>query len=229
MASVVLLPGMDGTGSLFSDFISALPKGAEPLVIAYPPDRPLNYGELEALVTTQLPSRPFILVGESFSGPIAIALAAAAPAHLRGVVLVCSFAKAPIPALAGALLSWLPLWRAPKRLVEAALLGRYSSPTHRAHLSAAMGKVSTEAWRARLRAVLSVDVIDKLKAVKVPLLYLQAKDDRVVPRAAWLRIERSLPGARLAELDGPHFLLQAKPVESAAQITAFAKELGFAL
>ena len=229
MASVVLLPGMDGTGSLFSDFISALPKGLETLVIAYPPDRALNYRELEDLVTTQLPSRPFILLWESFSGPIAIAVAAAAPAHLRGVVLVCSFAKAPVPSVVGALLRWLPLWRAPVRLAEAALLGSHSSPTHRNLLSAAIGKVTAKTWRARLRAALSVDVVGRLKAVKVPLLYLRAKGDRVVPRAAWLHIKRSLPEARLAELDGPHFLLQAKPVESAAQVTAFAKELGFAL
>jgi pimeloyl-ACP methyl ester carboxylesterase len=92
-----------------------------------------------------------------------------------------------------------------------------------------MGGVTTKAWRARLRAVLSVDVIAKLKAVKVPLLYLQAKGDRVVSQSAWHHIKRSLPEARLAELDGPHFLLQAKPVESAARITAFARELGFAL
>jgi len=38
-----------------------------------------------------------------------------------------------------------------------------------------------------------------------------------------------LPSTRLAELDGPHFLLQAKPVESAARIAAFAKEVGLAL
>jgi pimeloyl-ACP methyl ester carboxylesterase len=220
---------MDGTGSLFSDFISALPKGSKALVVAYPPNQPLGYAELETLVSAQLPSQPYILVGESFSGPIAIALAAAAPAGLHGVVLVCSFAKAPVPAVLGALLSWLPLWRAPARLAAAALLGRHSSPSHRERLSAAMGKVSTDAWRARLRAALSVDAVSKLKAVKVPLLYLRAASDRVVPRSAWNQIKRSLPAARLAEVDGPHFLLQAKPVECAAQVTAFAKEVGFAL
>ena len=185
MASFVLLPGMDGTGSLFSDFVSALSKDSNPIVVTYPPDQPLAYAELEALVSARLPSQPYILVGESFSGPIAIALAAAAPAGLRGIVLVCSFAKTPVPGFVGTLLSRLPLWRAPTRLAAAALLGRYSSSAHRARLSSAMDKVSANAWRARLRAVLSVDVISKLKAIKVPLLYLQAAHDRVVPRSAW--------------------------------------------
>jgi len=229
MASLVLLPGMDGTGSLFSDFISALPKGIEPLVVAYPPDQPLSYAELEAFVSARLPAHPHVLVAESFSGPIAIAVAAAPPPTLLGVVLVCSFAKAPVSAFIGTPLSKLPLWRVPVRLSAVALLGRHSTPSRRQRLSAAMAQVSADAWRARLNAVLSVDVTWKLKAIKVPLLYLQAASDRVVPGSAWRHIKRGLPAARLEEINGPHFLLQAKPVESAARITAFAKELGFAL
>lgn len=229
MACLVLLPGMDGTGSLFADFISALPKGVEARVVSYPPDRSLSYAELEAEVKGQLPSQPFLLVGESFSGPIAIAVAAAAPPQLRGVALVCSFAKAPVPSLVGNLLARVPLWQAPTALAAAVLLGRDSSPLHRNRLSEAMRKVTAEAWRARLRAVLSVDVTAQLKAIKVPVLYLRATHDRVVGQSAWNLIKRSLPPARLAEIEGPHFLLQAKPVESAARITAFANEVGLAL
>jgi pimeloyl-ACP methyl ester carboxylesterase len=220
---------MDGTGTLFSDFISALPRGTEARVISYPPDRPMGYAELEAHVFRQLPSHPFILVGESFSGPIAIAVAAAAPPQLRGVVLVCSFAKAPMPQLLGVPVSYLPLWRAPTRLAAAVLLGRYAKPSIRERLSGAMRKVSAQAWRSRLHAVLSVDVTGQLSAVKVPMLYLRASRDRVVRRSAWHLINRLLPSAQLSELEGPHFLLQAKPVESAARIAAFAKEVGLAL
>jgi pimeloyl-ACP methyl ester carboxylesterase len=220
---------MDGTGTLFADFSSALPKGVEARVISYPPDRPLSYLELEAHVNGQLPNQPFILVGESFSGPVAIAVAAAAPPQLRGVALVCSFAKTPIPSLLGTLLAWLPLWRVPTVVAAAALLGRHSSPLHRSRLSTAMRKVTAQTWRTRLRAVLSVDVTDKLKTVKVPVLYLRATHDRVVGRSAWDHIKRSLPSAQLAEVDGPHFLLQAKPVESAKRIAAFAREVGLAL
>jgi pimeloyl-ACP methyl ester carboxylesterase len=229
MACLVLLPGMDGTGTLFSEFISALPKVTDVRIVAYPPDRPLGYAELEAHVLGRLPTQPFILVGESFSGPIAIAVAAAAPPQLRGVVLVCSFAKAPMPPLVGALASYLPLWRAPAMLANAVLMGRYSTPSNRERLSAAMHKVSAQTWRARLRAVHTVDVTRQLQAAKVPILYLRASGDRLVRRSAWHLINRLLPSAQLAELEGPHFLLQAKPVESAARIAAFAREAGLAL
>jgi hypothetical protein len=39
MTIVVLLPDMDGSGSLFDDFIAAL--GTRTITLAYPPDRPL--------------------------------------------------------------------------------------------------------------------------------------------------------------------------------------------
>src|SRR5262245_21650925 len=129
MVALVLLPGMDGTGSLFSDFRSML--GTQSVVIAYPPDRPLDYAQLQELVRSSLPAeRPFVLLAESFSGPTAISLAANPPPQLTAVVLVCTFARLPL----GALPSWLkrigasiPWWRIPVSIVSRFLLGRFAS------------------------------------------------------------------------------------------------------
>src|SRR5207249_6130409 len=80
MATIILLPGMDGSGSLFEDFIASLPPDVEAMVVKYPPDRALDYAELEALARAALPIQgSFLLVGESFSGPVAVALAASSP------------------------------------------------------------------------------------------------------------------------------------------------------
>lgn len=43
---LVLLPGMDGTGFLFEPFVNALPSGINPIVVAYPTNKPLSYKEL---------------------------------------------------------------------------------------------------------------------------------------------------------------------------------------
>ena len=67
----VLLPGMDGTGELFADFVDALPKSFETVRVRYPADRCLSYSELEELVQAAC-SEPFMLVAESFSTPLAI-------------------------------------------------------------------------------------------------------------------------------------------------------------
>src|SRR4051812_42890566 len=102
MASItlVLLPGMDGTGQLFDLFVSALSGEFEIKVAAYPTSTPLGYAELEAIARETIPKEgPYVILGESFSGPIAISLAASAPAQLKGLILCCTFIRNPRPAL----------------------------------------------------------------------------------------------------------------------------------
>jgi pimeloyl-[acyl-carrier protein] methyl ester esterase len=231
MAVVVLLPGMDGTGSLFSEFIAALPRGLEPVVVTYPLDRSMNYAELEQFARASLPTeQPFVLVGESFSGPIAISLAASKPTGLRGLVLVCSFARSPIPMPSGlcSMISRFPVKLIPTRVTAALLLGRYASRALRERLYAAISKVDPVVWRVRLSAVLSADVAVHVSSIRVPVLYLRAAHDRVVPRRASELISKLLPSVKVVELEAPHFMLQAKPVESALQIQTFAREVGIA-
>ena len=231
MTTIVLLPGMDGSGSLFADFISAI--AAKTVIVSYPPDVPLNYDELAAFVQRTLPANePFILVGESFSGPIALMLAASQPAFLRAVVLVCSFAKSPAPTLPAALrrfVTSIPFWRAPVAWGAALLLGRFDSERLRTLMIAATRAVSASVWRARLEAVLGVDVTQRLREIQVPLLYLRASDDRVVSRSAAELVVRSCSNARITEIEGPHFLLQTKPQEAAAAVRQFAQESAIAL
>jgi len=86
MLALVLLPGMDGTGQLFEPFVAALGEEFSVQVVRYPATEPLGYAELASLVRAALPTdRPFVLLGESFSGPIAISVAASAPPQLKEV------------------------------------------------------------------------------------------------------------------------------------------------
>jgi hypothetical protein len=54
--TLVLLPGLDGTGMLFKAFVEALKPRVETQIVAYPVDRPLGYAELEVLVRAALPT-----------------------------------------------------------------------------------------------------------------------------------------------------------------------------
>ena len=74
---LVLLPGLDGTGRLLRNFRDAIGSHTTTILVSYPADRMLDYAALEAFVRSRLPKRkPFVLLAELFSGPIAIGIAA---------------------------------------------------------------------------------------------------------------------------------------------------------
>ncbi|OFA05153.1 alpha/beta fold hydrolase [Duganella sp. HH101] len=227
MLTIVLLPGMDGTGNLFAPLIDALKDEFAITVVPYPTHEPLGYSELEAIARRALPtSGQFILLGESFSGPIAISIAASRPEGLVGVVLCCTFVRNPRPVLdaIGRLASRLPIKLAPAALISYTLLGRQASKALRTSLAAAIAAVESRVLQARLRTVLTVDVSAKLKTLQLPVLYMQALEDRVVPASAGHDIATLYPATELLTLHGPHCLLQTAATESAAAIAAFARQ-----
>jgi pimeloyl-ACP methyl ester carboxylesterase len=222
LTTIVLLPGMDGTGILFETFKASLGPDFEVVVVRYPTDKALVYADLERIAKASLPTdRPFLLLGESFSGPIAISLAAANPSGLLGLVLCCSFAVNP-RRLLGALplVDKLPVKRVPAWLSSWFLMGRYDSPGLRADFKRAMVQVSAKALQARMRAVIDVDVSEKVKRLKVPVLYLRGLEDRLVPQAAGNLVRQLAPQSNMVDLSAPHFLLQTMPDEAVAAINA---------
>lgn len=226
LVSLVLLPGMDGTASLFTNFVAALGSEFKTVKVAYPTEGALGYPELEAVALAALPAGPYVLIGESFSGPIAISLAASASDQLKGLVLCCTFARNPRPLFGSLrpLVDFFPLALAPVSVLARLLLGRFSTQALRLALEKALAQVSVPALRARLKAVLAADVCAKLSAVKVPVLYLRASQDLVVPASASRRVAQLNPRTKVVEMEAPHFLLQAAPSESARVVAAFVRE-----
>lgn len=219
---LVLLPGMDGTGELFKPFLDAMGQRCPVRVVDYPTSGALGYAELEEAMRTSLPHEgTFVLLGESFSGPVAISIAASRPPGLKGLILSCTFARNPRPHLGALrfLIGALPTGAIAMRCACVALLGSYTTSGLRRAFLAALGKVTPEALRARLRAVVSVDVTRELAAIDVPLLYLRAKHDHVVPAEAAELIRSIKPEVRVVDVEAPHFLLQAAP-ETAARLVA---------
>ena len=224
MLTLVLLPGMDSTGVFFTDFAAAMPPAFKPLVVAYPDDPSLGYSQPESLARAALPQgQPFVLLGESFSGPIAISIAASNPPGLLGVILCCTFARSPHPllSLATAAIRPLPAARVPAFIQRRNLFGRFDTPHLRAQLGEVRGLVSARTLKSRLEAVARVDVSEKLRRVAVPILYLRAKRDRIVPRSSCNYIKKVRPDAEVADLDAPHLLLQTVPQDALCAIARF--------
>jgi len=55
------------------------------------------------------------------------------------------------------------------------------------------------------------------------MLYLRARDDRLVPASAGRAIQELRPDCEFIEIDAPHFLLQTEPKSCAAAVLAFAR------
>ncbi len=224
---LLLLPGLDGTGELFTPFIKALDE-TDCEVIRYPPDRAMSYADHEAYVHERLPSdQPFVLLGESFSGPVAISIAARSPANLLGVILCCSFVSNPLPVFGplGRLIGVAPAVKLPARLFAPWLYGGHATPElRRAHVRA-MSTVAASTLRARVAAVLAVDYRERLRRVAVPMLYLQARKDRLIPRSALQSIQRIRGDVQVSGVDGPHFLLQTRAQECAVNVRSFLASL----
>ena len=195
--SLVLLPGLDGTGKLFSE-----------------------------LVRAELPTdRPFVLLGESFSGPIAIRIGADPPANLAGIILCGTFAKNPYPLFGWVqpLAAWFPVKSLPRWLRAPLMWGSMEPQRAPGQLTRAMSAVSEVVVRHRIAALLAVDASAALARIRLPMLVLQARRDLVIPRSATQWILNTAPHARLIEIDGPHLLLQTRPVECAAAVSKFVR------
>lgn len=222
MISWVLLPGMDGTGRLFAPFVAALGNDVVTQIIAYPCDQAMDYAGLDHWVRARLPDRgPFVIVAESFSGPIAISLAASPPPGLLGICLCCTFARNPRPAFAWLrhFLRFAPLSHPPHAILDFLMLGKFGTDELRRALADAIAQLAPDVLEARLQALAEVDVRHHLAAAKVPVRYLQATHDRLVPTSAAADL------TSITRIDGPHLLLQARPDESAAEVKKFVRGL----
>jgi len=221
---LVLLPGMDGTGIMFEPFLEVL-QGFEAQVVRYPVAL-TTYAECAAHARAQLPvNRPFLLLGESFSGPVAIALAAERPAGLLGLVLGSTFACNPRPELAWAapLVRLLPSMRLPMPLLRRLLLGGRASEALTRLVTTMLPQVPAATMKGRLLEVVATDHTALLGQIQVPILALVAAHDRLVPRAATDWIRTHLSSLDIITLNGPHWLLQTRPDACVQAIQAFLK------
>ena len=225
MLKLVILPGLDGTGARITPFIRELEPAMHTRIIGYPSDEPMGYTELESLVRRELPSggERYALLAESFSGPLGIRLAAAPPAGLAAVILCGTFARNPFPWLrvVRPLAVRIPFKSLPRWLRAPLLWGSRDPERAPPAASRASAGVAAAVIRRRLHEVLGVDESAHLASIELPVLILTASRDRILPRAATRLLVQRTRCAQVAEIDGPHLLLQSRPAECARAVLRF--------
>ena len=226
--ALVLLPGMDGTGVLFAPFLRALPDWVTPIVVSYPPDRPLDYPEHLAYVMTALPAdRPFVILGESFSGPLALLAAAQHPPGLRGVILCATFVTWPLPI--PPIIARLAVAMGASRLKSTRLFQRLVFGGADAELrqlaAAALARLTPAVLDARARAVMVIDCTAELRSCPVPVLTLVADHDRIIPGQCPALMQRIRPDITVLHFNAPHLILQSTTSEACTQICLFLQSI----
>jgi pimeloyl-[acyl-carrier protein] methyl ester esterase len=223
--TLVLLPGLDGSVAMFGPLVGSAPVDVDVITVPYPAGGANTYPELLPSVQAALPrDRPFHLLGWSFGGPLALMAAAARPPRLRGVILAASFVKSPIP--------YLPAWTRhlarpwlfrlyPLASQLKALVGGFATPDLRKLLAQAHREAGPEALACRVRAALSVDVGPELKGCPVPLLYLRADADEVIPPSRAREIREQVPAVEVVDIEGPHLALVTNAAAAWQALSAF--------
>ena len=215
---IVLLPGLDGTGSLFSSLLRFLPT-EDVTVIALPKFGDQTYEALTEYCQALIPKEPYVLVAESFSGPIGIKLASMDAGLLKRLVLVATFASPPKPFISK-ICSYLPvkwLMRLPlSGLASRMLFLGFSTPKEvLEEFMNSVASVPPEVIAQRLRVVSSFYC--GVSSLNMPVVYIQPKNDVLVPKKCFTVIEKLADNIDLKRVHGPHFILQAKP-EACAKI-----------
>jgi pimeloyl-[acyl-carrier protein] methyl ester esterase len=228
--NLLLLPGLDGTGELFADFIAALPSSVAAKPVEYPRDKFLSYAELVAVVRAAAPvEEPFVLLAESFSTPLAASYAATEPRNLVGMILCTGFVTNPIGHLSTVVSALarpgIFKLRPPDKILEHFLIGD-DAPAETLHkLRTVLGTVSPEVISARVKEVLNCDARADLARTTIPLLYLRAASDRLLSSSCSEVVLAARPDGGINTIEGPHLLLQREPLKAAAAVREFMKTL----
>jgi len=215
---LVLLPGMDGTGELFADLLSHFE--GEHMVIPLPQNGEQDHTSLAKVINHQLPPEDFILLAESFSGGIVPELLRLENKQIKGVIFIASFLSSPkkyLLSIARLLpiksLTSAPLSRIAHKLL---FLGQEASNELLTKFEEVVKSIPNSVLKNRLgimqRQELPITTFD------LPVAYIRALSDRLISDKKGREFSQIFTNIKHIEIEGPHFILQAKPKESASLI-----------
>ena len=193
--TIVLVPGMDGTGKLFYRQVPLLAQHYRVVTYALRDSAPTMetlVEDLGGIIDSVSPDRRAIVMGESFGGALALSFALARPQQVSDLVILNSFPFfAPQWRLRLAILGLRAIpWGAMGVVRRLTAFRLHSRHTHRDEIKRFLeltDQTTRSGYVGRLRILTQYDVRDRLPQLVMPTLFLAADNDHLVP---------SLPQAR---------------------------------
>ena len=219
--TAVLLPGLDGTGELFTPFVAAAPLGISTIVVNYPTSK-ASIDVLERRAREKLTDR-CIVIAESFSGPIGVRVAA--DDRVKALILCNSFINSPIlPALRHLVIAPLFGIPVPTFVLRFLLLGQMANPVLVESARSALRRLPAGIIAHRVRQVLQTEERSTIRSLRKPVLYLRGLSDNLVSERSWRDLQTIRPDAKIVRIRGPHMLFQVSPAECWKAIERFVEE-----
>lgn len=221
---LILLPAFDGTGRMFQTLINELGDNFETMPIAYPVSGPQDYESLSDYVRQQIPANEdYIVLGESFAGPIVYRIASHDPEHCKAAVFVATYLTNPRPRILS-VLARLPASLVSRFVsnawaVRALTLSGHANGSIARSIAENFGSVNAVIIQQRLKTIGSVNERPE-NVVKVPAFYIQASDDRLVLPKKLPDFKALCTALIIDSVQGGHFVLQENPRESARVLLA---------
>ena len=219
--TLVLMPGLDGTGKLFAPLIPLLEPHFRLIIVTYPDLD--SFSEYVDCARNQLPeSGGFSLVAESFSGPVAMAIMAQPPGQIGPSVLSSTFARSPLAALTR-MSNYVPEQMFSIGALSDFCLDVYEvndedfSETQPLPLNV-MEQLDGVLLKHRISVLSRIDVSALLPGIEIPILHLHGTQDRIVSETDALMLQSNLPDVNRIDIDAPHLLLQTHPQQCAELI-----------
>ncbi len=222
--TMVLLPGMDGTGELFAPFLEVLGQDVVARVIDYPRDEPMDYDQLTEFVLQRVPNDDqLVILGESFGGPLAVRVADRLGERVAALILCCTFLRNPTPRWAPLMkmAAMFPLNRLPGFAVNHVLLSGLNDSALIRSIQRATASVRSRVLARRLKAVTRLDVSALLAKLTAPVMCIEGTNDNLVAPGTATEVQMLVPSAHTVFIDGPHCLLQVAPKVCVEQIGRF--------
>ena len=212
--TLVLMPGIDGTGKLFEPIIPLLEPQFDLKVVTYPDLNSFN--DYIDCAFSQLPQTPgYSLLAESFSGPVALALMSQLQDQIGPSVLCSTFCRSPLQTMTQM------ADQIPDQMFSLGALASFCldvdemqdedfTDTQPIPLNLT-AQLDGAVLKHRISVLSRIDVSAMLPDIRTSILFLQGTHDKIVPDDHAQMISQYLPNVHKVILDGPHMLLQTHP------------------
>lgn len=212
--NTLVLPGLDGTGLLLDRFQQLAPPSHDVTVLPLPNDCSAGYAGLCDHFSDAIESaNDCLLIGESFSGPLAVLLAHRFPHVIQHLVLVASFATSPLPQIAS-FVPWRLVFRMP---LPAFVAARYLIGDHKEWIMKLQNAIcvpSPQTLAHRVNVLSQVNVTSELQELNCPITYLRPTRDALISNHHVQTLSRQNKRIVVRYIEGPHLILQTHPEQA---------------